>query len=66
MLEERGFSDPRFSPEHQNAARTSTGGVEQTLDLLSLLVPPDEHVPIVGRSRAIYLGVPRVARTSSP
>jgi hypothetical protein len=29
-------------------------------------VPPDEHVPIVGRSRAIYLGVPRVARTSSP
>jgi len=44
VLEQRRFPDPRLSAKYEDTAPTPPGAVDQLLDLLSLLVPPDEHV----------------------
>ena len=44
VLEQRRLSDSGLSAKHEDTARTAPCAVDQLVDLLSLPVPPDEHV----------------------
>jgi hypothetical protein len=48
VLKQGGLPYPRLSSQYEDAAHTPLRSREQAPDEPSLLVPPDEHIFIVG------------------